>query len=182
MPAALFMFAVRSLARHLALASRGPIQTLKLLNQALARDNPSSLFVTLGHGLLDLRSGQINLTTAGHPSPLLRRVNGDIEEIKLPSGRFLGIADEPNLAEVQITLQPGETLILYSDGCTETFADGGNSMFGVDRFRQALGEEFALPLEAWAEKVKNRVLRFGGSVEPQDDLTLVLIQRREEGC
>jgi serine phosphatase RsbU (regulator of sigma subunit) len=179
MPAALFMFAVRSLARHLALASHGPAQTLRLLNQALARDNPSCLFVTLGHGLLDLGSGQINFTTAGHPLPLLRRVSGDIEEIKLPPGRFLGIAKEPILTEVQITLQPGETLILYSDGCTEAFAEASNNMFGLDRFRQALGEEFELPLSAWAEKVKNRVLRFGRSVEPQDDLTLLLIQRRD---
>jgi sigma-B regulation protein RsbU (phosphoserine phosphatase) len=178
MPAALFMFAVRSLARHLALGSPGPCQTLRLLNRALDRDNPSSLFVTLGHGLLDRDSGEILLTSAGHPLPLLRRTTGKVEDINLPTGRFLGFATEPKLGETRFVLQPGETLILYSDGCTETFADGGKTMFGLDRFRQVLGEEFQLPLESWAEKVKNSVLRFGGGGEPQDDLTLVLIHRR----
>jgi serine phosphatase RsbU (regulator of sigma subunit)/pSer/pThr/pTyr-binding forkhead associated (FHA) protein len=178
MPAALFMFAVRALARHLALGSPGPCQTLRLLNRALDRDNPSSLFVTLGHGLLDRDSGEFLLTSAGHPLPLLRRATGQVEDINLPTGRFLGFASEPTLGEVRFVLQPGETLILYSDGCTETFADGGKTMFGLDRFRKVLVEEFQLPLETWAEKVKNRVLRFGGGTEPQDDLTLVLIHRR----
>jgi serine phosphatase RsbU (regulator of sigma subunit) len=177
MPAALFMFAVRSLARHFVLWSSGPAQTLRLLNQALARDNPSSLFVTLVHGLLDRQSGAVVLTTAGHPVPLVRRATGQIEPICLPPGRFLGFDSEPKLAEVRCVLEPGDTLILYSDGCTETFADGGKTMFGLDRLRKALGEESHLPLEAWAEKVKQRVLSFGGSAEPQDDLTLVLIRR-----
>jgi serine phosphatase RsbU (regulator of sigma subunit) len=179
MPAALFMFAVRSLARHLVLAGTAPAHTLRLLNQAVARDNPSSLFVTVAHGLLDRSDGSVVLSTAGHPLPLVRRAAGAIEEISLPPGRFLGLASEPKLGEVRFVLQPGETLILYSDGCTEAFADAGKSMFGLDRFRKALADEYGSSLEAWGERVKNRITRFGGNAEPQDDLTLVLIRRRE---
>jgi sigma-B regulation protein RsbU (phosphoserine phosphatase) len=178
MPAALFMFAVRSLARHLAAGGHRPAQTLRLLNQALARDNSCSLFVTLEHGLLDLRSGKVTFTTAGHPLPLVRRARGDIEQINMPSGRFLGIDNEPKLAEVGFVLEPGETLIMYSDGCTEAFSGGGKAMLGADGFRKVLAEEFHFSLEVWAEKVKDRILRFSGSAEPQDDLTLVLMQRR----
>ena len=73
MPAALFMVAVRTLCRHLAPAAGSPAETLRQLNDALAADNPSAMFVTLVHGIYDPRTGAVVLASGGHPLPLLRR-------------------------------------------------------------------------------------------------------------
>src|SRR5262249_58167059 len=72
MPAALFMVAVHALCRHLAADASSPAATLVRLNTALAADNPSGQFVTLAHGLYDPQSGEVVLTSAGHPLPLIR--------------------------------------------------------------------------------------------------------------
>jgi sigma-B regulation protein RsbU (phosphoserine phosphatase) len=178
MPAALFMFAVRSLARHLALAGTTPAETLKQVNRALARDNPSALFVTLLHGVLNRDTFEMKISTAGHCLPLLRHADGTLRQLDMPRGRFLGFEGNLELAEIRHVLAPGESLIAYSDGCTETFANGGKEMFGLDGLRQALQQEFTLPVETWATRVKDRIVRFGGGTEPQDDLTLLIIHRK----
>jgi sigma-B regulation protein RsbU (phosphoserine phosphatase) len=178
MPAALFMFAVRSLARHLALAGTTPAETLKQVNRALARDNPSALFVTLLHGVLNRDTFEMKISTAGHCLPLLRHADGTLRQLDMPRGRFLGFDGNLELAEIRHVLAPGESLIAYSDGCTETFANGGKEMFGLDGLRQALQQEFTLPVETWATRVKDRIVRFGGGTEPQDDLTLLIIHRK----
>jgi serine phosphatase RsbU (regulator of sigma subunit) len=172
------MFAVRSLARHLAQTGGAPAHTLKLLNLALARDNPSALFITMVHGILDRDTSEVVLTTAGHCLPILRQADGTLRQLDMPSGRFLGFDGNLDLAETRHVLQPGESLIVYTDGCTETFANGGKDMFGEQGLRQALLEEFTLPVEAWAGRIKDRILRFGGDAEPQDDLTLLIIHRK----
>src|SRR5262249_3482086 len=116
MPAALFMVAVRTLCRHLAKASASPAQTLRLLNDTLAADNPSGMFVTLAHGLYDPGNGQVLLSSGGHPPPLLRRADGRVEEVALPTGRLLGFDDtDPKLADVSLKLAPGEMLTFYTD-------------------------------------------------------------------
>jgi serine phosphatase RsbU (regulator of sigma subunit) len=179
MPAALFMFAVRALSRHLALAGTSPAQTLTLLNQALARDNASALFVTMVHGILDRDKDEILLTTAGHCLPLLRAADGTMRQLEMPSGRFLGFEGNPELAEIRLVLHPGDSLIVYTDGCTESFAQGGKEMFGLEGLRKVLQEEFTLPIQTWADRVKERIVRFGKSEEPQDDLTLLILHRKQ---
>src|SRR5262249_8756928 len=113
MPAALFMFAVRSLGRHLAISGASPAETLRRLNAALARDNPSTLFVTLILGIYTPDTGELVGACGGHPAPLLRRASGAIEELGWPTGRLLGFPSEGPWTDQHLRLQHGETLILY---------------------------------------------------------------------
>src|SRR5205823_3806513 len=113
MPAALFMVAVRTLARHLIPSSSGPADALGHLNDALAADNPSAMFVTLVHGIYDPRVGALVLASGGHPRPLLRRADGRVVEVPLRNGRLLGYAPgNVGLSDATLTLAPGETLLL----------------------------------------------------------------------
>jgi sigma-B regulation protein RsbU (phosphoserine phosphatase) len=180
MPAALFMIAVRSLARHLAPTAAGPAEMLRRLNTALAADNPTALFVTLAHGVYDGRDGSVALASGGHPPPLLRRADGRVEEVALRPGLILGSTPVyPALPDVRVVLQPGETLILYTDGFTEGFAPDGKTMFGRERLCEALGgPRTNLPLEQCAEEAGAAVRRFTGQDELQDDQTLLLLRRR----
>src|SRR5207253_6153995 len=115
MPAALFLVAVRTLARHLAKEGRSPASTLTALNRDLADDNPTCMFVTLAHGLYDPAHGEMRLTSAGHHPPLLRRAVGTVESVALAPGRLLGYA-EPHrrFTEARLTLAPGDLLVFVT--------------------------------------------------------------------
>jgi sigma-B regulation protein RsbU (phosphoserine phosphatase) len=182
LPAAMFVGAVCTLARHLARAGGSPADTLSRLNDALASHNSSSLFVTLAHGIYDPRTGAAVLASGGHPRPLLRRANGRIEEVSGPAGRALGMAAGAlKLSETHLDLAPGETLVYYTDGFTEALAPDGRTMFGRERLAAALGAEAApLSLEQWAERLRAAVRQFTGSAELQDDQTLLLLRRASQ--
>ena len=180
MPAALFMIAVRTLSRHLAPSTGSPAALLKRLHTALAADNPTAMFVTLIHGIYDRRDGSVVLAAGAHPPPLLRRADGRVVEVPLRPGVMLGCsALELNVSDTHLTLRPGETLILYTDGFTEAFAPDGKTMFGLDRLCEVLGgEHLALSLQACATEASAAVQRFTGQSELQDDQTLFLLRRR----
>ena len=177
MPAALFMIAVRTLARHLAATQTTPAQMLEALNHALVADNPTALFVTLLHALYDAATGEATIVSGGHPPPLLRRADGRVEEVKVASTTMLAYAEftQPP-AETRLVLQKGETLIFYTDGMTEAFSPD-RKMFGVERLKAALGGSAALPLADCAERARQTVARFTGGTELQDDQTLLLLRR-----
>jgi serine phosphatase RsbU (regulator of sigma subunit) len=178
-PAALFMVAVRSLSRHLAMAGHPPADTLGQLNKALAVDNYSGMFVTLVHGLYEPATGVIRLALAGHPLPLLRRASGRVETLNLFSGSLVGYdAGEQDWREDHLTLAPQETFIIYTDGFPEAYTAKRASTFGLEKLQEILGgPRTRLSLEACAEEAFNAVERFTGSHELQDDLTLFLLRR-----
>jgi serine phosphatase RsbU (regulator of sigma subunit) len=179
MPAALFMVAVHALGRHLAASGEAPSATLARLNGALAADNPSSMFVTLAHGLCDRETGEVVVTSAGHPLPLIRRRDGHVETLALKTGRLLGYeADELHLTDARLTLEPGDLMVFYTDGYTEAREPEKREMFGPERLAEVVkGFEPSLPLAVCADRAKAAVDRFTRSTELQDDLTLLLLRR-----
>ncbi|MBM4067790.1 MAG: FHA domain-containing protein [Planctomycetes bacterium] len=180
MPAALFMVAVHTLCRHLSSLSRHPGPTLKQLNATLSEDNPGGMFVTLSHGLYDPGTGEVVLASGGHPAPLLRRVDGSVEELDVPTGRLLGF-EEGNFQypETRILLARGDTLVFFTDGAVEAHEPAGKSMFGTRRLSDVVKHFTAdRPLPACAELAKNAVEKFTAARELQDDLTLLLLRRR----
>jgi sigma-B regulation protein RsbU (phosphoserine phosphatase) len=179
MPAALFMIAVRTLIRHLTPSASSPADLLQRLSRALADDNPASMFVTMLHGVYDRRDGSVLLACGGHPPPLLRRRDGRVEEVAVAPGMLLGSVVEPHIRDTSLSLERGETLILYTDGFTEAFAPDRKEMFGKERLCEVLGgPRTSLSLEACADEVSAAVQRFTGQTELQDDQTLFLLRRR----
>jgi serine phosphatase RsbU (regulator of sigma subunit) len=180
MPAALFMIAVRTLSRHLAPAAANAAEFLQRLNTALAADNPTHLFVTLVYGIYDGKDGSVNLACGGHPPPLLRHADGNVEVVNIKPTMLLGSA--PVLLRVhdlRFTLAPGDTLALYTDGFFEATAPDGETQFGVDRLREVLGgSRTSLPLDICAAEASAAVRRHTGQDELQDDQTLLLLRRK----
>jgi serine phosphatase RsbU (regulator of sigma subunit) len=180
MPAALFMIAVRTLIRHLAPAAQSPADALTKLNNALAADNPSSMFVTLAHGIYSPRTGEVLMASGGHPPPLLRRPSGKVEEVAVEPGRLLGYeGGKLDLSDTRLALAPGETLVFYTDGFTEAREPASRTMFGLERFQQVVqGFAPAVPLAECVDRAKAAVDQFIRSPDLQDDLTLLLLRRR----
>ena len=178
MPAALFMMAVRTLSRHLAAAAHNPAEMLAKLNAALAADNPSGMFVTVAHGIYDPASGDVVLSSAGHPIPLLRRADGQTTPVPLQSGRLLGYeGGDLHLNDLLLTLQRGETLASTPTASPRR----GSRIVRPCSARHACRKPWAvrghLPLEACVEEVKAELEQFTRAAELQDDLTLLLLRR-----
>ena len=133
----------------------------------------------MAYGTYDPRTGAVVLASGGHPRPLLRRADGRVEQVAVRPGRPAGCLDLALGAEEKtLTLAPGETLILYTDGFTEAFAAGRGDQFGEQRLGEVLGGPgAALPLAECAEEARLAVERFTGSPEQQDDLTLLMLRR-----
>ena len=180
MPAALFMVAVHALSRHLASSLSSPAATLAQLNTALSRDNEAGMFVTLLHGIFDPRTGETWLASGGHPRPLLRQSNGTVTEVPMDTGRLLAVGEgDLGLADTRVTLAPGDTLILYTDGVTEAPAQGNGPLFGLERLRQVLsGLRPPMGLEDCADRIRLAVELYTGSASLYDDLTLLLLRRQ----
>ena len=179
MPAALFMVAVRTLCRHLVKEVERPGQLLAKLNVELADDNPTCMFVTLAHGLYDPATGRVLLASAGHPTPMLRRAAGPVEDVPLKPGRLLGYSDEMlQFPEVHIQLDAEDTLCFFTDGLLEARAGKRLDMFGLERIRNLVSEFTpARTLAECTDAAKLAVDRFTGAKELQDDLTLLMLRR-----
>jgi serine phosphatase RsbU (regulator of sigma subunit) len=179
MSSVLFVIAARVLGRHLAQGSTGPADTLGRLQAALVANNPEKLSATVVHGLYDPRSGEVVLASAGRGQELLRRANGRVEPLALPSGPALGqTAGALGATDFPVTLQAGETLILYSDSLTEAQDPEGQTTFGLEDLQKSLaGHRAPLPLSECAEAIRKDLERFSAADEPQDDLTLLMLRR-----
>ncbi|HEV3436294.1 MAG TPA: PP2C family protein-serine/threonine phosphatase, partial [Gemmata sp.] len=135
------------------------------------------------HGIYTPATGEIVLASGGHPPPLLRRADGQVEEVAVPSGGLLGYQDTAvHLTDSRLTLNPGDTLVLYTDGFIEARSPDDHELFGLERLRAALGGAGTyLSLEDCAERAKAAVHEFTGKPELQDDLTLLLLRRVSGG-
>jgi serine phosphatase RsbU (regulator of sigma subunit) len=179
MPAALFMATVRALLRELMQTHRSPARILDRLNEALSRHNPKFMFVTVLLGIYDPVTGKALLARGGHPPAVLRKRDGAVSEIESPQGRILGIeGDDDCIAEVTVSLEPGDSLLLYTDGLTESVSPGAATMFGVDRLLRCVEKmPAAAALKDWAAHIRKEVKSYSASDHLLDDLTLLLLRR-----
>lgn len=177
-PAALFMNMVRAHLRNLAQPSRSAGEILREVNDALARENPNCLFVTMALAIFDTRSCHVQLSCGGHPPALLRPATGGVKTLSHPQGPLLGfdLLSAP-LPEFNMELARGDTLLLYTDGLTEA-PSRDLEMFGSERLQRAL--------EAWtaaddlcscASAIRSSVAAFTQPAPQEDDITLALLRR-----
>jgi phosphoserine phosphatase RsbU/P len=169
MPAALLMSATRSLLRSFAKLDPSPGQTLMRLNQALSEDFPMGKFVTMVYAVLDARTREITVASAGHLRPLL--INGECSYLDVDTGLPLGLGAS-SYPEYTVHLKPGTRLLFYTDGITEAM-NCYDEEFGPAR----LLDHFLEP-SACVEGLIEEVQRYGQGSERSDDATAVLIRSR----
>ena len=152
-----------------------PVKVAAVVNRALCRTGGRRSFMTLFCGVLDLDSGRLDFACAGHPYPLLRRRDGRIEE--LGTGALpLGIRFDLQLESHETVLDPGDLLLMYTDGIVETLDSAGES-FGYDRLRRML--EPGGPSRAAHDRVLAELDRFRGEESVYDDCSLVVVSRSD---
>ena len=175
-PAALYMALSYSLIRAEAVRTGSPVQAFRKVNQHLLQMNSSSMFVTLVYGILDYSSGNFHFARAAHPSPYLLDEEGRQVKVPISSAQPLGLFDNPPIDEQYIHLPPGGTLLLYSDGVTETMDNKGTE-FGLDSIFQSLTTNRILPAQEICAHLWQDVQRHSGDQPQQDDFTTVVVKR-----
>lgn len=173
-PAALFMAQTITLAKALAPRAQTPRNLLQLLNLELCRGNDSCMFVTLLCGLLDTGSGNLVLASAGHEPPVLCG-RGAPQLLDFPTGAVLGLYEDTDYPEHHLRLQPGETLLMYTDGITEA-SDQEQQLFGIERTVESLTRVPATaPPAGYIERLLGDVDRFVADATQADDITVLAL-------
>jgi len=143
-----------------ALNTLSPSRVLEQLNQALlAQRIPDERFLTAACAILRPEEDAFTglLTTAGHPSVLLRRADGSVES-RWTSGTLLGLFEDADLGQDRFTLRPGDALVMYSDGVTEAHIPDDWDLFGEGRLIKLLSESAHLDAEALVKRISDAAL------------------------
>lgn len=180
-PAALVMTAIRTAMRLLAPSRRSPVEILQALDEYLAKHHPGGPFVTIACGVIDTNANTLTVASAGH-TPVLHRLcsTGSILRIN-PKGRPVGVqmgekSGPLALGSQTISLDEGDSIILYTDGLTEA-RDRSGDAFGTDRVEELLrthGTNAASTMDTILSKLNE--FADGGSAE--DDVTVLILRRR----
>ena len=179
-PAALTMATFRALmrARRGADAGTGPAATVAAVSRLLRESTATRAFVTCCYAVLDTASGEVVYSSCGHPPALLARGPGEVEELE-NCGPALGAFEHETFVERRARLDPGDCLLLYTDGLTEALDPAGEA-FGGDRVRKAFVElagRDGITAVRIADELVHRVVEHGASEHLADDLTLIVVRR-----
>jgi PAS domain S-box-containing protein len=175
--------AVTALARYTVRASvlhsRRPRSVLAALNEAILREELDYRFCTaLYASLTPLERGVTAcIATGGHPLPLVLRRDGRVEKLGSP-GTLLGILAEPQLSEAETVLEPGDALVLYTDGVIE--ASPGDDAFGPERFADFVSTLAGRDAPAIAERIEEAVLDLQ-SGDLRDDVAVLVVRVDPKG-
>lgn len=175
-PAAILMAGVQAGLHALLTASADPAAIAWHLNRLLCRRSPGDRFVTFFLGMIDSSTGGFAYCNAGHDPPLLVRNSGEVQELS-EGGLVLGVLEEAVYVAGRGALEPGEMLVLYTDGITETPLEGDGPEFGRERLARCAAEGLGLPAEQVMSRILRRVGEYRGEALQHDDLTLVVISR-----
>lgn len=173
LPAALRMAVARTVFRHEARQGLSPAQTLAAVNQGVCSDIPQGM-VTMLYILLKPDEGVLRIANAGHTYPLL--LNGQVEELEL-SGVPLGVVPDIDYEEETITVAPGDSVFLYTDGVTEA-TNADEVMFGSEYLQKLLERNIQLKPRALMRLLLNELRTWGPESAQDDDITIVVFRRR----
>lgn len=175
-PAALFMAITRTLLKATAAFDPSPGGCIARVNDLLTADNEQTMFVTLFYAVLDKRDGGFAFVNAGHPPPYRIGPDGAVTPLLSPTGVALGVMDGLPFGEARVTLAPGETVFLFTDGVSEA-ADAEGVLFGVERLEAILAGAATLELAQLCDEVERAVRGFEGGAVRTDDLTCLAVRR-----
>lgn len=179
LPAALFMLLTRSALRTLGSQTMDPSEVLTRANTLIEQDSAESgMFVTTFYSQLDPKTRKFTYANGGHNPPMLFRSDGRVEELKA-TGIALGLMDGMIYDQNQVTLEPGDLLLLYTDGVTEAI-NPDEEEFGVARLRTTVESNRTMRAAEVVNRIKDTVFDFCGT-EPQfDDFTLTVVKIEDQ--
>jgi sigma-B regulation protein RsbU (phosphoserine phosphatase) len=174
-PAALFMARALSILRTEAGGASSPARLVERANALLCAHNETGMFTTLCVAALDLESGELRYSNAGHLPLALARAGGAFGWLVSPRGLVAGMERDARYAEATVRLAPQDRLVFYTDGVTEAAGPDGN-MFGDERLLATLSAAPGPGARDALEHLRAEVERFAAGVPQSDDITLFALR------
>lgn len=153
---------------------RPPDEVCRTLNRLILEDFDSDHYVTMLLADCDLRSGRVRMAQAGHPNPLVQRADGSVEYLG-EGGMPVGLLKEAEFDTVDLTLAPGDRLLLHSDGITECESPRG-AQFGDDGLARLMTGSHSLRADALLDSLITGLVTHAGTTEFPDDVSCVLFE------
>ncbi len=174
-PAALFMAVAKTLIKTRSAEEASTAKIVDYLNAELSRDNDKCMFVTLFLGRLDVTTGELVYTNAGHDPPFVHQADGSLQLLTERHGPLVGVAPNVVYGESRWHLGPGDLLVVYTDGVTEA-QDGRGQFFSEERLAELIRADGANSTSAVVDRILAAVESFESGAERADDITVLALQ------
>jgi len=176
MPASMLMASLQASLRIIAPESTDPADIVARLNHLFCHNIRLTKFVTLFLARYDENTYQLTYCNAGHNPPLLQRRDGTIETLR-PTGAAIGLAEQTSFHQNTTSLQPGDRLLLYTDGVVES-VNSAKEEFGEERLEGLLRETVGRSPQHFITSLRERLQQFSGTSTPADDTTIIAVNVR----
>ena len=176
-PAAIFMAICRTILRTIALSCPYCADCLRQANEILSNDSVEDMFVTVFYGILDLSTGHLKYSNAGHNPPIvIRRADSSVTTLEPTGDIALGAVPGITYGEKETVLAPGDSLLLYTDGVTEAMNSAGG-LFGTTRLQNLCSSPADCP-QTLINNISASLAAFTASTPQSDDITLLALSYR----
>ena len=173
--AALLMSSIHATIRAQVESGVSLVELTRRVNRYLCYSSPHNKFATLFCATLAADEHRFHYVNCGHNPPVLARVDQRTELLET-TGMPVGILPDAELAHAEVALEPGDVVLIYSDGLNEAENSAGEQ-FGADRIADVVQRNRDLPTARIRDRIDEALLEFTGDQVPIDDLTLVLVKR-----
>ncbi len=177
-PATLFMVKTMYLIRNHCKFHEKPKEVYENVNDLSCQRNDEELFVTSLFGKLNIKTGKLTFVNAGHEQPLIKE-NDAFEYLDINPNFVLGLMEGTTYNEQELSLKPGDSIFLYTDGITDANNDY-HGFFGRNRLKETINKHKNENLNEILGKIKNEVYEFCDTENQFDDMTMLII--RYNGC
>jgi sigma-B regulation protein RsbU (phosphoserine phosphatase) len=179
-PAALFMMVVRTLIKNEIHFGGAPHEVFERVNRTLCENNNACMFVTAFVCFYDVETGLLKYASAGHNPPVIVKSGGEAKTLESPSSLVLALDETARYSSRETVLEPGDCILLYTDGVTEAFSDK-EEMFSEARLIEAVafpasGKDRAREV---IERVADRLRIFTNGAKQSDDIAMLALARRD---
>jgi sigma-B regulation protein RsbU (phosphoserine phosphatase) len=175
-PAALFMAVTMTLLKQATQRQElDPADALRQINTALAQGNESFMFVTFFLGVLNLRTGELRYSNAGHNPPVVIRSRGESTQIPMPDGLVLGVMPDAMYSTAKLHLSNGDSIVLYTDGITEAMSPQREIYTEERLLRVTESLAGSTPTEL-AQRIVDSVKSHVAQAPQSDDITLLTLK------
>ena len=179
-PAALFMTMAKTHIKNFATVGLPLAEVAVRANNQLCYKNESGMFVTAFICVLDVRSGEVQFVNAGHNCPFVQKQDGAFEMFRAKANLVFGLMEDVPYREQTLTLNPGDSIYLYTDGVTEAL-NPAQELFGDDRLYEILNRHRAQAgePETFVQAIYREVQAFADGEPQADDITMLYVTCKE---
>jgi len=177
-PSAIFMARAHALIAAEAETYDDPGEVMRRANAHITRLEKTTQFVTVFYGILNIETGGLTYARAGHEPALMLSPDGSVERLPHKTGMAIGLWEDLTLDEKTITLPPGSTLLLYTDGMTDCRNPAGEP-FGLEGIKELLAGYTNLAAQAVCDNMLQTLKDYQQDAKQDDDVTLVAVHAQK---